>query len=105
MNDLLVGICSYMAINTSNGTNACHTAVNQMYNISSIKPIFDQEQHQLEAEGAALYQSLPGHTPLGAASFLTYDIYKKDFKIPLSNHINLEYYNYNTETCNLHWEF
>jgi len=104
MNDLLVGLCSYLALN-GQGTNACHTAVNQAYNISALKPIVDTQQKQLEKEGTALYSSLPLHTPLGAMSFLSYEAYKKDFKIPLTSSINVEYSNFNAYTCNLKWSF
>lgn len=104
MNELLMSLCSYMALQGS-GNQACHTAVDQAYNISALKPIVDTQQKQLEKEGTALYSSLPLHEPLSAASFLTYEAYKKDFKLPLTNSINLEYSNFNVYTCNLKWSF
>jgi hypothetical protein len=105
MNDLLIGLCSYLAIQSTQGNTACRTTVGQAYNISALKPIVNTESKQLEKEGLALYQSLPGRTSLGAMSFLSYEVYKKDFKVPLTNSINLEYNNFNIYSCNLKWSW
>ncbi len=104
MNELLVGLCSYMAL-SSQSNQACHVAINQAYNISALKPIVDTQQAHLEKAGTAVYSSLPLHDTLGAISLLGYEIYQKDLKLPLTNSINLEYSNFNAYTCNLKWEF
>lgn len=102
MNELLVGLCSYMALK-SDGDTACRTTVNQAYNVSIVKPYIDHNQSHLEKEGAALYNPLP--LPVRATSFLIYDTYRKDFKIPLTNNVNMEYNDFNKYTCNLKWSW
>ena len=104
MNELLVGLCSYLALN-GQSNQACHVAINQAYNISALKPMVDTQQAHLEKAGTAVYSSLPLHDALGAVSLLGYEIYQKDLKLPLTNSINLEYSNFNTYTCNLKWSF
>ena len=104
MNDLLVGICGYLALQ-GNQINACHTAINQTYNISSYKPMFDARQKELEKYSQELYEEMPLKAPISALSAVIYETVKKDYKIPISNHVNLEYTNFNTGTCNLKWEF
>ena len=104
MGDLLISLCSYMALQGS-GVNACHSAVTASYIQSGIKPVLDEEQHYFEKRSAALYSQIPYNHPLGAIFLLGKDIKEKDFKIPLDNHVNLEYINFNAYTCNLRWEF
>lgn len=104
MSELLVGLCSYMALQGS-GDRACRTATVQAYNQSLLRPYFDQEQKQLEHYGLGVYETLPLYKPIGAISLFGYEAYKKDFKLPLTNSINLEYSNLNSYTCNLKWSF
>lgn len=104
MNDLLMGLCTYMALQ-ANGEKACRTATDQAYNQSSIKPQLEAKQKELERYGLGVYETLPLNKPIGAISAIGYEAYKKDFKLPLTNRINLEYSNFNKYTCNLKWEF
>jgi len=87
------------------GVNACHSAITASYTQSGVKSILDEEQHYLEKRGATLYSQIPYNAPLSAMLFLGKDIKEKDFKIPLDNHVNLEYSGFNAYTCNLRWEF
>lgn len=87
------------------GDRACHAAVNQAYNQSAIKMYYDLEQKQLEIQGLGIYNNIPLNKPLGAMSVLGYYIYRKDFKIPLTNGVNLEYTNFNSYTCNMKWSW
>lgn len=105
MNELLVGLCSYLSIQSSNGTQACHAAISSAYTQSSIKPLLDREQKELEQEGLSIYSTLPYNKPLGATLFLANDIYKKDYKIAVASHIDLEYTNYSEYKCTLSWGF
>lgn len=104
MNEFLMGLCSYLALQTQQGNNACHQAIKAGYYQSPLKSYIDSEQSYYEKEGTALYYSLPLHTPLSAASLLTYNLYKREFKIPIDSHINLEYNN-TSYACNLTWGF
>jgi hypothetical protein len=104
MSELFIGLCSYLALQ-SNADKACRTASGQAYNQSILRPYFDEEQKRAESWGLGLYTSLPYNKPLGAVALIGYESYKKDFKIYLTNSINLEYSNFNAYTCNLKWEF
>jgi hypothetical protein len=102
MGDLFIGLCSYLALH-GNGDNACHTAASQAYNQSIFKPYYEEQEKAAGKYGLGIYNTLPMNKPLGAIALIGYDAYKKDFKIPLTNNINLEYNN--SYTCNLKWEF
>src|SRR5271166_5941271 len=99
MNDLLIGLCTYLSLGAQSD-QACRVTINQAYNISSVKPLIDTQQAHLEKQGLALYSALPLHDLTGAISLLAYEAYKKDFKLPLTNNINLEYNG--SYICNLH---
>jgi hypothetical protein len=105
MSDLLIGLCSYFTLQSGMQTNACHTAITQIYTISPIKQPIEAEEQYIANYGKNLYMQIPLHDPLGAIFFIGNDIYKKDYKIPLYNHVDLEYSNYTNYTCNLHWSF
>lgn len=103
MNELFLNFCTYMSFQGS-GYNGCRTAITQSYNQSELKPIADQEQHYWEHYGTTVYESLPMNKPLGAIVFVSYDLYKKECKLSLSNHIEMQYSN-NTYNLNLKWSF
>lgn len=104
MNELLVGLCGYLAFSGS-GNTACRVTTSQVYNQSIVKTYFDGEQHELERYGLGIYHTVPLNQPLGFAATFGYEVYKKDFKLPLTNNVNVEYSNSNTYTCNLTWSF
>jgi hypothetical protein len=104
MNELLMSLCSYMALQ-ANGDKACRVATNQLYSQSSIKLELDARQKDVEQYSLGIYNNLPLNKPLGAVSIFGYELYKKDIKVPLTSNINLEYSNFNTYTCNLIWRF
>lgn len=99
-----MGLCMYMGLQTS-GEKACRAATNQAYNQSDLKPELEARQKELEHYGLGVYKGIPFNDELGAVSVLGYEAYKKDFKLPLTNRINLEYNNFNTYTFNFKWEF
>jgi hypothetical protein len=105
MSDLLIGLCSYFTLQSGMQTNACHTAITQVYNISPIKQPLEAEQKYWEAQGVSIYKQIPLHNPIGAIFFIGNDIRSKQYKIPLYNHVDLEYSEYRNYTCNLHWSW
>lgn len=80
---------------------ACRTTVPQVYNQSEIKPFVENEEHKIEKFGTAIYQELPYNRPIGAVVFIGNEIYHHDYRIPLSNHVFLEYNG--SYSCNLQW--
>lgn len=83
---------------------ACNKAIMAAYIQSGTQSVVDAQQHAIERSGQSLYESLPFNKPLSAISLLGYSVYKKDIKIPLYNHVDLEYSN-SSYTCNIHWGF
>jgi len=102
MNELVLSLCSYLAFQGS-GNVACTTSAPLVYGRTPLKPFIDSQQSYIEARGTALFDILPAHKPLGAMVLIGNDIYKKDYKIPLDNHVFLEYNG--SYTCNLHWSW
>ena len=101
MNDFLIGLCQYLALQGP-GNTACQKAITATYAQTGAKTYIDTQQKQVETYGANLYTQLPYNQSLGAIGYVGYSIYKNDYKLPLSNHIFLEY-NGTQYTCNLKW--
>jgi hypothetical protein len=102
MEQLLLQLCSSYML--SGGIQACNKVMPIAYQHSgAFYSTIEDESKYIEKQANFLYESLPYNKPIGALAYIGYDIYKNDYKIPVSSHINLEYNG--KYSCNLHWEF
>lgn len=102
MEQLLLQLCSSYML--SGGIQACNKVMPIAYQHSgAFYSTIESESKSIEKWGTNIYNELPYNKPLGALSLLGYETIKRDYKIPVSSHINLEYNG--KYSCNLHWEF
>lgn len=104
MKEWLLGLCGYLALN-GQGPQACQSVINASYIQTGAKSWIDSEQYYLETSSRTFYETLPGNKPLGAAAAVFYEVRQQDYKLPLYNHVELEYSHYTNYTCNLHWNW
>lgn len=102
MEQLLLQLCSSYML--SGGVQACNKVMPIFYQHSgAFYSTIETESKYIEKQANFLYEAVPYSKPIGFVAYVGYDIYKNDYKISVSNHINLEYNG--KYSCSLHWDW
>ena len=104
MNDLLMGLCSYLALSTPMQNDACHKAVDASYISSPIYAPLTKEQKYWEAYGTEFYKTIPYNEPIGAIAYVLYDVHQNKYEIPVTSFLKLSYDGCNFKS-NFHWSW